>query len=117
MANQLSERSDFTETLAIHAALKAALKAKLYDKNPSVRQAAEALCKDLQASGSIYERQRKLITLMERGATIHEFVRKLRCSRRTAFRYLNYLEDAGVDISLEGGKYRVSKAMARMARA
>ena len=117
MASQLSTKSDFTETFAIHVALKQALKAKQYDKTPAVRQAAEKLAKDLQGERSIYGRQLKMVSLMERGVSIGELGRKLKCSRRTAFRYLNHLEDAGVSIKLVDGKYRVDKAVARLLRA
>ena len=85
--------------------------------NAAVRKAAEVLCTDLQGEKSIYGRQLKMIALMEGGATIGGLGRKLKCSRRTVFRYLNHLEDAGVSINLEGGKYRVDKNVARMLRA
>ncbi len=117
MAGQLSAKSDFTETFAIHVALKYALKAKQYDSTAEVRKAAEVLCRELQGEKSIYGRQLKMIALMEKGATIAELGRKLRCSRRTVFRYLNHLEDAGVSITLEGSKYRVDKSIVKMLRA
>ena len=117
MASQLSTKSDFTETFAIHVALKQALKAKHYDKTPAVQKVAEALCHDLQGEKSIYGRQLKMINLMEKGVTIEALGRKLKCSRRTVFRYLNHLEDAGVPIMLEDGRYRVGKSMVRMLRA
>jgi len=116
MATQLGTRSDFVETLAIHVALKQAIKAKQYDKNPSVKKAAEDLCKELESPKSIYGRQLQMINLMEKGATIADLGRKLRCSRRTAFRYLNHLEDAGIDIKLDDGKYIVDKAVLRLMR-
>jgi hypothetical protein len=116
MSTQLSARSDFTETFAIHLALKAALKAKKYEKNAAVKKAAARLCKELESEKSIYGRQLKMISLMAKGATIAELGRKLRCSRRTAFRYLNYLEEAGISVKLEGSKYHVDKGVTRMLR-
>ena len=117
MASQLNARSDFAETFAIHVALKAALKSKQYDKNSAIKKAAETLCKDLQSERSIYGRQLTMIGLMEKGATIGELGRKLRSSRRTMFRYLNQLEDAGISLKLEGRKYHIDKSVARMLRA
>ena len=117
MAGQLSGRSDFTQTLAIHVALKTALKAKRYDKNLAAKKAAETMCKDLESERSIYGRQLKMINLMEKGVSIGELGRKLHCSRRTAFRYLNHLEDAEVAITLQKGKYRVEKNVTKMIRA
>ena len=116
MSTQLSARSDFTETLAIHVALKAAVKSKQYEKHAAVKAAAMRLCKELEGEKSIYGRQLKMISLMEKGVSIAELGRRLRCSRRTAFRYLNYLEDAGISVTLEGGKYRVDRSVARMLR-
>ncbi len=117
MAGQLSSRSDFTETFAIHVALKAAQKGRLYEKNKAVKKSAEVLCKELESERSIYGRQLKMINLMEKGATIEGLGRKLRCSRRTVFRYLNNLEDAGVGIKLVSGKYQIDKTVARLLRA
>jgi len=117
MASQLSARSEFTETLAIHVGLKNALKANEYSKIPAVQKAAEKLCQELAGERSIYGRQLSMIRLMEKGASIEALGRKLRCSRRTVFRYLNHLEDAGVSIKLENGKYGVDKSVGRMLRA
>jgi biotin operon repressor len=117
MASQLSTRSDFTQTFAIHVALKQALRSKQYDKNAAVRSAADRLCSELQGERSIYGRQLKMITLMEKGVSLAELGRKLHCSRRTVFRYLNHLEDAGISIKLDRNKYYVDKSVARMLRA
>ncbi len=117
MASQVSARSDFTETLAIHVALKSALKAKQYANNDAVRKAANTLCENLESERSIYGRQLKMIALMEKGASLAEMGKKLHCSRRTVFRYLNHLEDADITIKLDGLKYCVDKSVAKLARA
>ena len=117
MAGQLSTRSDFAETFAIHVGLKAALRSKQYDKTPEVKRAAERLCKELESERSIYGRQLKMVAGMAKGATLADLGRKLRGSRRTVFRYLNYLEEAGVSLKLSGGKYHVDKAVTRLLRA
>ena len=116
MSTQLSTRSDFTETFAIHVALKAALKSRQYEKSAAVKKAASKLCKELEGEESIYGKQLKMLSLMEKGASIAELGRKLCCSRRTVFRYLNYLEEAGIPVTLEGSKYRVDKSVAKMLR-
>ena len=108
MASQLTAQSDFTETFAVHMAIKSALK---------VRKAAEKLCQELEGEHSIYGRQLKMIRLMEKGASLPELGRKLHCSRRTVFRYLNHLEDAGISIELVGTAYRVDKGVVRMLKA
>ena len=116
MSTQLGASSDFTENLAIHIALKAAMKSGQFEKSAAVNNAAGKLFKYLEGEDSIFGRQLKMIHMMETGASIAELGRKLRCSRRTAFRYLNFLEDAGVGVSLEDGKYRVEKSVVRMLR-
>ena len=81
-----------------------------------MRKSAAKLCQELESERSIYGRQLKMIGLMERGVTLGEIGRKLRCSRRTVFRYLNHLEDTGITIKLEGLKYRIDKSLVRMLR-
>ena len=105
------------QTLAIHVALKNALKGREYSKIPAVQKSAEKLCQELQSERSIYGRQLSMVKLMEKGASIEALGRKLSCSRRTVFRYLNHLEDAGVPIKLEDGRYRVDKSVTRMIQA
>ena len=116
MASQLSARSDFTETFAIHVGLRSALKSRQYQKNAAVRKAAEKLCDELQGERSISGRQLRMVNLMEKGVTLAEISRTLRCSRRTVFRYLNHLEEAGISINLSGSKYYVDKGVAQMMR-
>lgn len=114
MASQVSSSSDFTETLAIHASLKAALKSKKFDDNPQLKKAAQKLCKEMDGENSIYGRQLKMLKLMQSGATVSELGRKLKTSRRTLFRYLNYLEEAGINIELRDNSYYVDKTVQRM---
>ena len=117
MASQLSSRSDFTEHFAIQVALRSALRSNQYKKNAAVRKAAEKLRDELQGERSIYGRQLKMINLMQTGATLAEVGRKIRCSRRTVFRYLNHLEEAGISLTLRQNKYYVDKGVAKMLRA
>lgn len=117
MATQLGSRSDFVDTFSIHVALKHALKSKRYGTNTSVQKAAERLRKDLETPRSIYGKQLQMIELMENGATIAGLGQKLKCSRRTAFRYLNHLEEAGISIRLDDGKYYVDKGVVKLMRA
>jgi len=111
MPTSISNRADFTQTLAIHAALRLAVKRKLFADQPHVRRAAQKLLAALEGDRTTYGRQIKMLDLMQSGATIDAMRRKLRCSRRTVFRYLNQLETAGVDLTLEGQTYRVSRAL------
>ena len=116
MSSQRSIQSDFTQTYAIHIALKNALKSKKYDGLPAVQKAAEALCKELGSDQSVYNRQLKMISMLQKGASMMDLHRKLKCSRRTLYRYLNEFEEAGVSIQLEGKKYHIDQTIAQMLR-
>lgn len=111
MPANVRNRSDFTETVAIHAALRTALKQKLFAGDDRVRKSAQRLVAALESERTIYGRQLKMLGLMHKGASIDAMRRRLRCSRRTIFRYLNHLESAGVDISLEAQQYRVTSRL------
>ena len=113
MSRSVTSRSDFTQTLAIHAALRLAGKHKLFAGEAHLRKTAEKLLAALESDRTIYGRQVKMLTLMQAGATIETMRRKLRCSRRTVFRYLNEFEAAGVESSRQGQRYRVSGSLLR----
>lgn len=108
------KRSDFKETYAVHAALRNSLNTKLFAKDPAAKKSVERLVKYLESDKSIYGRQCKMIGLMIKGATIAQLRKGLRCSRRTVFRYLVDLEDADIEIRLEGSAYTVDKALLRL---
>jgi hypothetical protein len=107
----MKTRSDFTATFTVHAALRLAKKHKLFAKDARLKKTVEKLLGDLESDRTIFGRQLKMLTMMKSGATVDDMRRKLRCSRRTVFRYLNHLEAAGVGITLEGQAYRVSSGL------
>ncbi len=104
-------RSDFKETYSVHAALRYALKKKLFNSDLNARRSAEKLLRYLESDKSIYGRQCKMIRMMSEGATLAQLRKGLNCSRRTVFRYLVDLEQAGIEITLEGGVYKVDKSL------
>lgn len=108
MAADFTHRSDFASNFIVHAALRLALKHKLFGKEARFRRTAERLVAELESDRTIYGRQLKMLAMMESGASIDAMCRKLRCSRRTIFRYLNHLEQAKLDITLDGHEYYVS---------
>jgi response regulator of citrate/malate metabolism len=116
MAANLRNKSDFTETFAVHAALRHAMKGRLFKSDAKAQSAAQRLVKALESERSIYGRQIKMIQLMQKGATIEQMGKQLRCSRRTLFRYLNHLESAGIDITLDGRKYSVARNLLKLLR-
>ena len=70
MASQLATQSDFTETLAIHIALKSAIKNKQYSKSKAVQSAAQKLQKELNGDKSVFGKQLKMAGMMEKGCII-----------------------------------------------
>ncbi|MFQ5492089.1 MAG: HTH domain-containing protein [Phycisphaerae bacterium] len=108
MAKNVKNRADFTETFTVHASLRLARKQKLFAKDAKLQKTADRLIHELEGDRTIYGRQLRMVQLMQRGASVDSMGRKLRCSRRTVFRYLNHLEEAGVQITLDGSKYTVS---------
>ncbi|NOS99208.1 MAG: helix-turn-helix domain-containing protein [Phycisphaerales bacterium] len=107
-------QSDFRESYAVHAALRAANRSKLYAKDAAAQKAANRLLKFLESDGSIYGRHSRMVRLMGDGANIAQLCRALRCSRRTVFRYLLDLEKAGVEVSLVDGVYNVPTGLLRL---
>ncbi|MBI4717250.1 MAG: helix-turn-helix domain-containing protein [Planctomycetes bacterium] len=116
MAGDLSARSRFDEVFAIHLALKSAIQTRLLDRHAKARAAAEAMRRHLESERSVYGKQLKMIALMEKGASLADLSRRLRCSRRTVFRYLNNLQEGGVTLNLENGTYRVDREVVRLLR-
>jgi hypothetical protein len=114
MASQALNRSDFDETYAVHAALRHALKSSLFGKDPAAKRAAQNALKKFESDKTIYGRQCKMIRLMKNGATVDELRKGLKSSRRTIFRYFIDLENAGIDLKLDGLTYRVSRGLLRL---
>jgi len=48
-----------------------------------------------------------LMPMLKKGANIAQMVKSSGTSRRTIFRYLNHLEEAGMDITIVDGVYRI----------
>jgi len=77
-------------------------------KNPRHKKAAASLLKSMKSTKSVSGRHQQLQNMLRKGATVPEMIRATNSSRRTIFRYLNHFEDAGMDISLEGGVYTLN---------
>lgn len=114
MPSNIRNSADFSETFAIHASLKHALAAKLFSGDARAYRSAAALVKALESDRSIYGKQLKLLRLMEKGATLDELGRLMRCSRRTVFRHLDHLKAAGIGVTLKGHAYSVPKNLLKL---
>ena len=111
MPGKSPKRSEFKVTYAVHAALRHAIKTRLFAKDSGAKKAAEKQLKLMESEGSIYGRQCRMVRLMIKGATIGQLCKNLDCSRRSVFRYFLDLELAGIDITLDGHTYRAKKGL------
>ena len=102
------QQSSFIETQTILHALEFA-SAKGAFQSPRQKKTAGELIKRMKSNQSLSGRHQQLRDLLRRGATIEEMIKTIGASRRTVFRYLNHLEEAGLTIVLGGGKYRIKE--------
>ena len=47
------------------------------------------------------------MALLKKGVTLEGMMKATGASRRTIFRYLNHFEEAGIDIVIDNGRYRL----------
>lgn len=74
------------------------------------KKTATALIRELKGTDSLGGRQQLLISLLKKGATVETMVKASASSRRTVFRYLNDFEEAGMEIELDKGVYRLKSS-------
>ena len=98
----------FSQTQAILKALEFTVSKGGFGSNAKLKKTAQTLMKSMKSNESLSGRHEKLIALLRKGATIGDMIRATASSRRTIFRYLNHFEDAGLDIKLVEGKYRLT---------
>jgi len=101
------ESTSFLQTQTILRALEYGVAKGAFANNPRQKKAALGLIKDMKSNSSVSGRHQQLMALLERGASIDQMMRATKASRRTIFRYLNHFEEAGVDIVIDGGQYRL----------
>ena len=94
-----------TETLL--RALEFATSKGGFGTNARQKKTALALIKSMKSNESVSGRHQQLSAMLKKGATIGEMIKATGASRRTIFRYLNHFEDAGLDIAIADGKYKL----------
>lgn len=101
------QSTSFIQTQTILRALEFSLAKGAFGSNPKQKKAAAALLQQMKSNRSVSGRHQQLMALLTKGATIDQMIKSTGASRRTIFRYLNHFEDAGVNIALVDGKYKV----------
>ncbi len=99
--------TSFLETQTILRALEFALAKGGFGANTKQKKAAAALIKTMKSTKSVSGRHQQLIAMLKKGASLAQMMKATGSSRRTVFRYLNHFEDAGLDIALAKGKYKL----------
>ena len=101
------QNTSFLETQTIRRALEFALAKGGFGRNARQKKAAAALVKEMKSTKTVSGRHELLKKILKKGATIEQMIKATGSSRRTIFRYLNHFEEAGVDLVIENGKYKL----------
>lgn len=101
------QTTSFAETQTILRALEFAMAKGGFGTNTRQKKTAAVLIKKMKSNRSVGGRHLQLLNVLKKGVTIDEMIKATGSSRRTMFRYLNHLEDAGFDIVITDGKYRL----------
>ena len=99
--------TSFLQTQTILKALEFTLAKGGYAGKAKLKKAAMVLVKEMKSTKSIAGRHRQLTGMLKKGTTIDQMIKSTGASRRTIFRYLNHFEDAGFDVIIEDGKYKL----------
>lgn len=100
--------TSFLQTQAILKALEFTSAKGGFGTNAQMKKTAQGLIKTMKSNQSVSGRHQQLTNMLRRGTTIEEMIKSTGASRRTVFRYLNHFEEAGMDLKLEGGRYKLS---------
>jgi hypothetical protein len=100
------QNTSFAETQTILRALEFAMARGGFGGNVKQKKMAAVLIRRMQSNKSVSGRHLQLMSVLKRGATIDQMIKVTGSSRRTIFRYLNHLEEAGFDIIITDGKYK-----------
>lgn len=103
------EQTSFLQTQTIVRALEYALSKGGFGNNARHKKTAQALLKSMQSNRSVSGRHQQLVDMLKKGATVEQMMKSATSSRRTVFRYLNHFEEAGMNIELGDGKYRLKE--------
>jgi len=99
--------TNFVQTETILRALEYALSHGGFGKNARQKKAAASLIKEMKSNQSVTGRHQQLAAMLKKGATVEQMIRASGSSRRTIFRYLNHFENAGMDITIDRGTYKL----------
>ena len=99
--------TSFLENQTILKALEYSLSKSAFGSNSKHKKTAAALIRKMKSTDSVSGRHQQLMNMLKKGAGLDQLMKASGSSRRTIFRYLNHFEEAGANISLQGGKYKI----------
>ncbi len=101
------QNTSYLQTQTIVRALEFALAKGGFGGNARQKTRAAVLLKEMRSNKSVSGRHQQLVGMLRKGATIEQMMQASHSSRRTIFRYLNHFEEAGLNIAIKNGKYRL----------
>jgi len=107
------QNTSFLQTQTILRALEFAYAKGGFGSSAKQKKMAAALIQQMKSNKSVSGRHQQLMALLTKGATIEAMMKATDSSRRTIFRYLNHFEDAGVEIELVQGHYRLKSSTSK----
>lgn len=102
------KRTSFLQSQTVIRSLEFALAKGGFGGDEEQKKTAQALLKEMRSARSLSGRHQQLSALLKKGASVDEMIKATSSSRRTVFRYLNHLEEAGLGLELSDGKYRLT---------
>lgn len=101
------KKTNFIQSQTVMKSLEFALSKGGFGTDEDQKKTAQALLKEMRSARSLSGRQQQLTAMLKKGASVEEMIKATNSSRRTIFRYLNHLEEAGLDFELVDGQYRL----------
>jgi len=101
------QNTSFLETQTILRALEFAVSKGGFGTDAIQKKTANAIIKGMKSNKSVAGRHQQLATLLKKGASIEQMMKAVGASRRSIFRYLNHFEEAGRDVVIVDGKYKL----------
>ncbi len=99
--------TSFLENQTILRALEFTLNKGGFGASAKQKKTASSLVRTMKSTDSVSGRHEQIMSMLKKGATLEQMMKASGSSRRTVFRYLNHFEDAGADIALGDGRYRL----------
>ena len=103
------QNTSYVQTQTMIRALEFTLAKDGFGINTQHKDTAKSLLKSMNSKKSVSGRHKQIASLLKKGSSVSQMMKSVGASRRTIFRYLNHIEDAGFNINIDNGKYQIAK--------